>query len=632
MGKLGSLFHCLSCRKNNAAAYTHGDVNRNGVVVGNRSAPGGGNLRTSHNGHPRSNKRVTINENGIPHHPRSQSPQSDMLSDRDWATGSQASGRSSVYFDASEGNADEWHDTLDCGSFDSTLQIDGQYFFNAKDDPTLTAEAFEGIKMYPPLPTTEVDRVPRSPITMSNTDTLLHRYQHEGEGDDSMRRGEEANMAADKAGIALEHQARRMTLKASKEITTEYLGESTNLLLKELNTSNVREKGFPGELTEEELEAVKKFREELQNRDPVYRQIVHALSSVEKEAYALCRFLRARKFDVEKVFELLDDARPHYAKAKESDFFPDLEKVLGFGRPIFLSQYPAVFSGNAKNGCPVLYMKCGSIQPEGIKCIITVDKLDRYFWNDSMHNFPKVLKEGRKLNPNFVRTENVTVYDLKGVSRSQITSDTFEVIKVGNQVMSSFPETLHCLLIINAPSWFGLIWSVVKKLIDPRTASKIEVFTSTKNGDKRMRELIDESQLPSEYGGGGPSLAESASSSSGARSKMVVLNQLMFLTKKKSEMSHDFQLEMGQSMTLAVYTRCKTGATAELSRADNKALTTKIDIVGDNDDEPYSRTVGALVGPGSFTIKLSLMSEPGVFLVLGSTFESGSFSVRQLQT
>ena len=74
-------------------------------------------------------------------------------------------------------------------------------------------------------------------------------------------------------------------------------------------------------------------------------------------------------------------------------------------------------------------------------------------------------------------TENITVYDLKGVSRSQVTADTFEMIRVGNQVMSSFPETLHCLLIINAPGWFGFVWSVVKKLIDPRTASKIEVVS-----------------------------------------------------------------------------------------------------------------------------------------------------------
>ena len=48
---------------------------------------------------------------------------------------------------------------------------------------------------------------------------------------------------------------------------------------------------------------------------------------------------------MEKVFELLDEAKVHYSKAMESDFYPDLQQVLGFSRSIFLSQYPAVFSG-----------------------------------------------------------------------------------------------------------------------------------------------------------------------------------------------------------------------------------------------------------------------------------------------
>jgi hypothetical protein len=51
------------------------------------------------------------------------------------------------------------------------------------------------------------------------------------------------------------------------------------------------------------------------------------------------------------------------------------------------------------------------------------------------------------------------------------------MIKIGNQVMTSFPDTLHCLLIINAPLWFGAVWSVAKKLIDPRMAAKIEVVS-----------------------------------------------------------------------------------------------------------------------------------------------------------
>jgi hypothetical protein len=481
--------------------------------------------------------------------------------------------------------------------------------------------------MYPPLPTTETDPIPRSPISVTNMQTLLHTYQHSGDDIDARKSRDEADKAAGKAGVALENQAQRlMTLE---EVSASYMGASTNQLLKELNVRNVREKGFPGELTEEELEAVKLFQKELRSRDPIYEQIVRSLSEVEKEAYALCRWLRARKFDVEKVFDLLDEAKEHYAKAREADFYPDLEKALGISRPVFLSQYPAVFCGNAKNGCPVMYLKLGSIQPEGIKCVVTFETVDRYYWNDIMYAFPPILKEGRNINPNFMRTENITIYDIKGVSRSQITSDTFEMIKVGNRVMSSFPETLHCLLIINAPSWFGFIWSVVKKLIDPRTAAKIEVFTSSKAGDKRMHEIIDNSQIPSCYGGDGPSLAQAASgagkqSSTGARSKMVVLNHLMTLTKKKSEQSYNFDLEDDKQLTLTLYTRCKAGAHVALFREGATGvdtLVTEIDVAGDKDEEPYSRTIGGIEGPGSFKVKIKGKAVTGSqhFLVLGTT-------------
>jgi len=136
-----------------------------------------------------------------------------------------------------------------------------------------------------------------------------------------------------------------------------------------------------------------------------------------------------------------------------------------------------------------------------------------------------------------------------------------------------------------------------------------------------MKELIDIPQIPSCYGGTGPSLAEAAAglgSKPGVKSKMVVLNKLMSLTKKQAENSHIFELKEFQHLMLALYTRCKAGATATLIHTDSGNTVAEINIVGEEEDKPYSRAIGAVKGPGSFTIKLKANSVvPCMFLLLG---------------
>ena len=67
-----------------------------------------------------------------------------------------------------------------------------------------------------------------------------------------------------------------------------------------------------------------------------------------------------------------------------------------------------------------------------------------------------------------------------------------------------FPETMSKMLIINAPSFFAATWRLIKGWLDPRTAAKIEVIASKTASEKRLLELVEEEQLPSDYGGTGP--------------------------------------------------------------------------------------------------------------------------------
>ena len=94
-------------------------------------------------------------------------------------------------------------------------------------------------------------------------------------------------------------------------------------ITKKLGSGSMAIHGYPGELNQEELDACLKFREELKQRDPAFREMVRAYSPAEEEEFALCRFLRAREFNVDEIFAMLDGngAVDIWKNARENDFY-----------------------------------------------------------------------------------------------------------------------------------------------------------------------------------------------------------------------------------------------------------------------------------------------------------------------
>lgn len=102
-----------------------------------------------------------------------------------------------------------------------------------------------------------------------------------------------------------------------------------------------------------------------------------------------------------------------------------------------------------------------------------------------------------------------SILDLQSLSTSQLTKKALAIIKEQAAVDSlCFPETMSKMFIINAPLFFAATWSLIKGWLDPRTASKVEVFSNKKEAHKKLLQLIDEDQLPSDYGGKGPDTRE----------------------------------------------------------------------------------------------------------------------------
>ena len=57
------------------------------------------------------------------------------------------------------------------------------------------------------------------------------------------------------------------------------------------------------------------------------------------------------------------------------------------------------------------------------------------------------------------------------------------------------------MLIINAPSFFSMVWGIIKKFIDPQTAKRIKLLSGKEASLKALRELVDIDEIPKDYGG-----------------------------------------------------------------------------------------------------------------------------------
>ena len=221
--------------------------------------------------------------------------------------------------------------------------------------------------------------------------------------------------------------------------------------------------------------------------------------------YALCRWLRARKFVFTDVIQMVDEATKCQAEAKAAGYYPDPEPALGCRSDIYQAQYPQVYSGVAKNGVPVFFSKTGVLNIEAVECITTVANIVKYHWYVEIHDYAKRLRQYKAANPEFARFEAVTILDMAQLTVGQLNSRTMAIIKEQSAIDSlCFPETMNKMFIINAPRFFTATWTIIKGWIDPRTANKVEVLGARKTWEPKLLEYIDADQLPSDYGGTGP--------------------------------------------------------------------------------------------------------------------------------
>jgi len=103
---------------------------------------------------------------------------------------------------------------------------------------------------------------------------------------------------------------------------------------------------------------------------------------------------------------------------------------------------------------------------------------------------------------------SIYVIDLEGIGFRDFAGEVVDFTKRASFFTAEhYPERSGSIFVINVPSWFSIIWSVVKPMVDEVTKEKISILKVGKDAiTKALAEKIPMKNIPPEYGGESVSL------------------------------------------------------------------------------------------------------------------------------
>jgi CRAL/TRIO domain len=97
---------------------------------------------------------------------------------------------------------------------------------------------------------------------------------------------------------------------------------------------------------------------------------------------------------------------------------------------------------------------------------------------------------------------SIYIIDLDGIRMRDFFGETIDFVKKAAAISAQhYPERAGCVFIVNVPSWFKLIWQVVRPIIDESTLKKIYILRGQNEIRQNLLQRIPMEHIPPEYGG-----------------------------------------------------------------------------------------------------------------------------------
>ncbi|XP_009595106.1 phosphatidylinositol/phosphatidylcholine transfer protein SFH12-like isoform X2 [Nicotiana tabacum] len=245
---------------------------------------------------------------------------------------------------------------------------------------------------------------------------------------------------------------------------------------------------FEDEHDAEESKAVDAFRQAL---------ILEELLPAKHDDYhMMLRFLKARKFELEKAKQMWSDMlnwrKEFGADTIMEDFeFKEKEEVVKY--------YPQGHHGVDKDGRPVYIERIGQVDSTKLLQVTTMDRYLKYHVQEFERTFNDKLPACSIAAKKHIDT-STTILDVQGVGLKNFNKSARDLLQCIQGIDgNNYPESLCRMYIINAGSGFRLLWNSVKSFLDPKTTAKINVLGN--KYQSKLLEIIDASELPEFLGG-----------------------------------------------------------------------------------------------------------------------------------
>lgn len=239
---------------------------------------------------------------------------------------------------------------------------------------------------------------------------------------------------------------------------------------------------------EKEEEAVNMFRQALMAK--------YLLLSRHDDYHTMLRFLKARKFDLDKSIQMWTDML-NWRKENRVDSI--IQDFIYEEREEVLKYYPHGYHGIDKEGRPVYIERLGKVEPSKLMNVTTVDRFLKYHVQGFEKTFAEKFPACSVVAKRHIYS-TTTILDVHGVNWMTFGKVAHDLIMRMQKIDGdNYPETLNQMYIVNSGNGFKLLWNTIKSFLDPRTTSKIHVLG--KQFQSKLLEVIDSSELPDFLGG-----------------------------------------------------------------------------------------------------------------------------------